>query len=161
MEVRIMKAKNEGHALTNAGEDYLEAIYCLILEHPGDDSVRSVDVSERLDVTKASVNKAVQTLRDADFIEQERYGRITLTDHGRAYGQEIWGRHNMLRRFLIDDLGVDPELAEQEACEMEHTVSSETIDRWSVWLDRVHAALAQTGADVSQASCAKDDAEDN
>ena len=67
----------------------------------------------------------------------------------------------MLRRFLIDDLGVDPELAEQEACEMEHTVSRETIDRWSAWLDRVHAALAQAGTDVSQTSCAKDDAADS
>ena len=67
----------------------------------------------------------------------------------------------MLRRFLIDDLGVDPELAEQEACEMEHTVSSETIDRWSAWLDRVHDALAQAGADVSQTPCAKDDAADS
>ena len=35
---------------------------------------------------------------------------------------------------------------------MEHTVSSETIDRWSIWLDRVHTALAQAGADVSAAS---------
>lgn len=138
-------------ALTPAHEDYIEAIVELeeSQNHP---EIRSVDIANLLGVSKASVNKAVQTLRDADFIEQERYGRITLTDHGRAYGQEIWGRHNMLRRFLVDDLGVDPELAEQEACEMEHTVSSETIDRWSVWLDRVHTALAQAGADVSAAS---------
>ena len=148
-------------ALTPAHEDYIEAIVELeeSQNHP---EIRSVDIANLLGVSKASVNKAVQTLRDADFIEQERYGRITLTDHGRAYGQEIWGRHNMLlRRFLIDDLGVDPELAEQEACEMEHTVSSETIDRWSAWLDCVHDALAQAGADVSQASCAKDDAADS
>ena len=98
--------------LTPAHEDYIEAIVELeeSQNHP---EIRSVDIANLLGVSKASVNKAVQTLRDADFIEQERYGRITLTDHGRAYGQEIWGRHNMLRRFLIDDLGVDPELAEQ------------------------------------------------
>ena len=50
-----MKVKNEGHALTSAGEDYLEAIYCILLEHPGDDSVRSVDVSERLGVCRRGV----------------------------------------------------------------------------------------------------------
>ena len=150
-------------ALTPAHEDYIEAIVELeeSQNHP---EIRSVDIANLLGVSKASVNKAVQTLRDADFIEQERYGRITLTDHGRAYGREIWGRHNMLRRFLIDDLGVDPELAEQEPCETQHTVSSETIDRWSAWLDRVHEALAQAGADVSAASqtpCDKGEAEDN
>ena len=77
-----MKAKNEGHALTSAGEDYLEAIYCVMLEHPGEDSVRSVDVSERLNVTKASVNKALSALKDGGFVDQTRYGRVELTEEG-------------------------------------------------------------------------------
>ncbi len=126
--------------LTPAHEDYIEAIVELeeSQNHP---EIRSVDIANLLGVSKASVNKAVQTLRDGDYIEQERYGRITLTDSGRAYGKEIWARHNMLRTFLVEDLGVDEEIAEQEACEMEHTVSHETIDRWSQWLDRVHAAM--------------------
>lgn len=67
-----MKAKNEGHALTSAGEDYLEAIYCVMLEHPGEDSVRSVDVSERLNVTKASVNKALSALKDGGFVDPDQ-----------------------------------------------------------------------------------------
>lgn len=126
--------------LTPAHEDYIEAIVELeeSQNHP---EIRSVDIANLLGVSKASVNKAVQTLRDGDYIEQERYGRITLTDSGRAYGKEIWARHNMLRTFLIEDLGVDEETAEQEACEMEHTVSHETIDRWSQWLERVHTAM--------------------
>ena len=126
--------------LTPAHEDYIEAIVELeeSQNHP---EIRSVDIANLLGVSKASVNKAVQTLRDSDYIEQERYGRITLTDSGRAYGKEIWARHNMLRAFLVEDLGVDEEIAEQEACEMEHTVSHETIDKWSQWLDRVHEAM--------------------
>lgn len=126
--------------LTPAHEDYIEAIVELeeSQNHP---EIRSVDIANLLGVSKASVNKAVQTLRDGEYIEQERYGRITLTDSGRAYGKEIWARHNMLRAFLMEDLGVDEETAEQEACEMEHTVSHETIDRWSQWLDRVHAVM--------------------
>lgn len=136
-------------ALTPAHEDYIEAIVELeeSQNHP---EIRSVDIANLLGVSKASVNKAVQTLRDAEYIEQERYGRITLTDHGRAYGKEIWGRHNMLRRFLTEDLGVDEETAEKEACEMEHTVSSETIDRWSAWLDRVHAVMGEPAAEQGE-----------
>ena len=93
------------------------------------------------------MNKALQTLRDAGYIEQERYGRITLTEAGREYGEEIWSRHQALRSFLVDDLGVDPEVADREACEMEHTVSRDTMNRWMDWLDRLHGERGGKTAD--------------
>lgn len=123
--------------LTSAHEDYIEAIVELE-EEQNRPEVRSVDIAARRNVSKASVNKALQTLRDAGYIEQERYGRITLTEAGREYGEEIWSRHQALRSFLVDDLGVDPEVADHEACEMEHTVSRDTMNRWMDWLDRLH-----------------------
>ena len=123
--------------LTSAHEDYIEAIVALE-EEQNRPEVRSVDIAARRNVSKASVNKALQTLRDAGYIEQERYGRITLTEAGREYGEEIWSRHQALRSFLVDDLGVDPEVADHEACEMEHTVSRDTMNRWMDWLDRLH-----------------------
>ena len=58
------------HTLTKAGEDYLEAIYRIALEQPDDDkSVRSVDIAESLDVSKASVNKALSQLKEQDMVE--------------------------------------------------------------------------------------------
>lgn len=135
--------------LTPANEDYLEAIVELeeALGSQGRAAtsvaeVRSVDIANMLDVSKASVNKALQTLRDAGYIEQERYGRITLTKEGRAYGAEIWRRHKTLRAFLREDLGVDPETADFEACEMEHAISPATMDKWIAWLDKLHSAKA-------------------
>ena len=129
--------------LTPANEDYLEALV-EIEETKGEftepPELRSVDIAKLLDVSKASVNKALQTLREAGYIEQERYGRITLTEAGRAYGKEIWKRHRILRDFLVDDLGVDEDVANDEACEMEHTISQDTMNRWVAWLDRLHAA---------------------
>ena len=53
---------------------------------------------------------------------------------------EIWGRHQALRSFLIDDLGIDPEVADKEACMMEHAISEHTMSRWLLWLDELHAA---------------------
>ena len=103
--------------LTSAHEDYIEAIVELE-EEQNRPEVRSVDIAARRNVSKASVNKALQTLRDAGYIEQERYSRITRTEAGREYGEEIWSRHQALRSFLVDDLGVDPEVADHEACEM-------------------------------------------
>lgn len=138
-----MKAKNEGHALTSAGEDYLEAIYCILLEHPGEDSVRSVDVSERLDVTKASVNKALSALKDGGFVDQTRYGRVELTEEGKAYAAEVWGRHRMLRSFLTEELGVDEEVADEEACLMEHALSRDTSRRLYDYLKRQGVSVEQ------------------
>ena len=66
----------EGHSLTRAGEDYLESIYRLSLESAeGDKSVRSVDVAEQLEVSKASVNKALSQLKEMGMVVQSRYRR--------------------------------------------------------------------------------------
>lgn len=131
-----MKVKNEEHALTSAGEDYLEAIYCILLEHPGDDSVRSVDVSDRLAVSKASVNKALTALKEGGFVDQTRYGRVELTETGREYASMVWRRHRMLRTFLTVELGVSEEVANDEACEMEHALSEDTTRRLMAYLER-------------------------
>lgn len=91
-----------------------------------------------LGVSKASVNKALSSLRDAGMIEQERYGRVTLTPAGREYGNTVWARHQTLRRFLIDDLGVQPEIANEEACRMEHVVTQDTVRKLAEFLEREH-----------------------
>lgn len=99
--------------LTSSYEDYIEAIYDLSLK--GNGSVRSVDVAAELGFSKASVARATKNLREAGYIEQERCGEITLTDKGEAYGKRVLERHQVLRAFLIDILGVDVETANEEA----------------------------------------------
>lgn len=126
----------DAHRLTMAGEDYLEAIYRLTQENAADEGVRSVDVAEQLDVSKASVNKALSTLKDAGFVEQNRYGRVQLTDEGKKYGAHVWQCHRALRTFLMRDLGVSPEVADVEACQMEHALSHDTQKRWIDYLEQ-------------------------
>ena len=128
----------EGHTLTRAGEDYLEAIYRLVLEQgdTGDGSVRSVDVAEQLQVSKASVNKALSMLKESGMVNQSRYGRVTLTDEGREYAAVVWRAHRALRTFLHKELGVDPKVADDEACLMEHALSLDTMTRWIDYLER-------------------------
>ena len=124
------------HSLTRAGEDYLEAIYLLSGEGSSDGSVRSVDVAERLGVSKASVNKALSMLKETGMVAQSRYGRVTLTDEGRRYAAVVWRAHRALRTFLESDLGVDPEVADEEACLMEHVLSEDTMERLITYLER-------------------------
>ena len=127
----------EGHSLTRAGEDYLESIYRLSLESAeGDKSVRSVDVAEQLEVSKASVNKALSQLKEMGMVVQSRYGRVVLTEEGEAYAKVVWRSHRALRTFLEQDLGVKPEIADEEACLMEHVLSGDTMQRLIGYLER-------------------------
>lgn len=89
------------HTLSKAGEDYLEAIYRISLDQPENDrSVRSVDIAESLDVSKASVNKALSLLKEQGMVEQSRYGRVTLTSDGEETARQVWRAHRALERFL-------------------------------------------------------------
>lgn len=118
---------NESHPLSRAGEDYLEAIYVLSLGSEGG-SVRSVDIADDLKVSKASVNKALSLLKDQGMVSQEHYGKVTLTEEGLAYGRLVWRAHRALRAFLVDEIGVDYETADEEACLMEHALSQNTLN---------------------------------
>lgn len=124
-------------SLTMAGEDYLESIYRIMLEQgDGESGVRSVDVAEQLEVSKASVNKALSALKESGMVEQSRYGKVRLTDKGLVYAKDVWHRHRTLRAFLMRDLGVSPETADAEACLMEHDLSADTMKRWCDYLEK-------------------------
>ena len=132
----------EDHTLTRAGEDYLESIYRLSTEDPsGDKSVRSVDVAEQLNVSKASVNKALSMLKETGMVAQSRYGRVTLTEEGERYAALVWRAHRTLRTFLESDLGVDPQIADEEACLMEHVLSEDTMERFVGYLEKQGIAI--------------------
>lgn len=128
-------ASSELH-LTVANEDYLECIVRIAREHPEEgEGVRSVDIATRLDVSKASVNKAVTALKTAGLVEQSHYGKVVLTEKGREVGEAVWRRHRMLRTFLTQELGVEFDRADAEACMMEHALSEDTMNRWMSYLE--------------------------
>ena len=89
-------------------EDYLEAI--VMLGGTTDAPVRSVDVANKLGVSKASVNKAISALKEQELVVQPHYGDITLTEAGYAYGRSVLDRHRMLFDFLTKALGIEPEV---------------------------------------------------
>ena len=104
-------------------EDYLECL--LVLEKTG--KIRSVDVARTLHVSKPSVNKAMNILKDKGFISQENYGDIKLTETGRKEASYVLERHEFLNMFLKDIIKVSEEQAEIDACKMEHAISEETF----------------------------------
>ena len=121
--------------LTVANEDYLECMVRIETEDGETEGVRSVDIAQRLGVSKASVNKAVTALKASEMVEQSHYGRVMLTERGREVGLAIWNRHRLLRTFLVQELGVEFERADAEACMMEHALSEDTMNRWLAYLE--------------------------
>lgn len=120
--------------LREAGENYLEAI--LRLE---DEShhVRSIDVANTLGVSRPSVNKALGVLKKAGMVEQQPYGRISLTGLGRERAQDVLRRHVALRTFLTKLLGVDAETADADACRMEHVISEQTMAKLCDYMEKI------------------------
>ena len=108
-----------------SGEDYLEAILVL---HKKMGMVRSVDVARHLEVSKPSVCHAVATLRDGGFLTMDEDYSLHLTDVGREVAEKIYERHCFFTEQLIA-AGVDPRIAEADACRIEHLISDESFQR--------------------------------
>jgi Mn-dependent DtxR family transcriptional regulator len=117
--------------ITQSNQDYLEAL--LNLSNQGT-SIRSVDIAATLGFSRASVNRAMNVLKEAGYIVQQKYGTITLTPLGIEAALQVKKRHNLLKMFLIDVLKVTPKVAEEDACRMEHAISVETSDKLECYL---------------------------
>ena len=117
--------------MQKSGEDYLEAVLT-IREENG--RVRTTDVALRLGVSKPSVNRAMKILMADGYIHQEAYGEIKLTEKGEIKASQVYFRHKTLTTFLSEMLGVDPTIAEQDACLIEHDISSETMEKLAIFM---------------------------
>jgi len=104
-------------------ENYLETI--LILSLKGD-PVRSIDIVNELDYSKASVSVAMKNLRENGYILMNKGGFITLTREGRKIADTMYERHIAISDWLIL-LGVDKKTAVHDACKMEHAMSEKSF----------------------------------
>ena len=89
--------------------------------------IRSVDVAEKLGVTKPSVSYATKRLRESGYITFDQAGMIQLLEPGREIAERMYERHTLLTELLIG-LGVSPETAREDACKIEHDLSVESFD---------------------------------
>ena len=106
-----------------SAENYLETI--LMLGQRGE-PVRSIDIVNEIDYTKPSVSVAMKNLRTSGHITMNSDGYITLTESGREIAEKMYERHMLISDWLIF-LGVDREIAVNDACKMEHTMSTESF----------------------------------
>ena len=108
--------------LRKSAEDYLEAIL-MLKEKNG--QVRSIDIADLLEVTKPSVSNAVKRLREKGYIEMDASSFITLTDTGYEIARNVYERHQTITDLFVS-LGVDREIAQEDACRIEHILSEQS-----------------------------------
>lgn len=107
-----------------SGEMYLETIYVLGQKQQ---NVRSIDVAEEMGFSKPSVSRGVSILKQQGYLTVDTNGFLELTDSGMDLAKKIYERHTILTEALVR-LGVNPEIAQQDACKMEHIISDETLN---------------------------------
>ena len=123
--------------LLESGEMYIETIH--VLSKKGS-VVRSIDVSEHMGVSKPSVSRAIGLLKEGGYVLMARDGALTLTDAGIEVANKIYERHRVITALLCA-LGVDPEIAADDACRMEHHISDESFEALKRHAEQIVSAL--------------------
>ena len=120
--------------LQESGEMYLETIFLLSQKQS---AVRAIDVGEYMGYSKPSVSRAMGILKNGGLITVNKDGFIFLTSEGQKKAQKIYERHTTLTNFLIK-LGVSENIAMEDACKIEHSISDESIEAIKKFGSTVH-----------------------
>lgn len=111
--------------IQESAENYLETILILKQKNP---AVRSIDIVNELGFTKPSVSVAMKNLRQNGYVVMDGDGYITLTEKGLSIAESMYERHRILTECLTS-LGVSPETASEDACRIEHVLSTESFEK--------------------------------
>jgi len=125
-----------GYLATRGIEDYLEAIY-ILLEERG--YARVLDIASRLGVKPPSVTEMLQKMSRLGLVVYEKYRDVRLTSKGRKIAETVVKRHRILKEFLVL-LGVDEDIAEEDACGMEHSIHLETVEKLTKFVEFIKSS---------------------
>ena len=103
---------------------YLETIYSL---KKSNRDVRAIDVAKALKFSKPSVSRGLSLLREKNYISVTETGNIFLTDSGETKAKAVYDRHMVMTAFFIK-IGAARELAEENACRIEHVICDELFE---------------------------------
>ncbi|WP_368044574.1 metal-dependent transcriptional regulator [Bittarella massiliensis (ex Durand et al. 2017)] len=119
--------------LQESGENYLETIL-LLRQRQG--HVRSIDVATELGFSKPSISRAIGILKSAGYVQVGEGGNILLTETGQQKAEAVYERHRLISRYLVLTLGVPAEIADADACRIEHIISQESFDQIKAFVAR-------------------------
>jgi len=131
--------------LSAALEDYLEAIFNLASES---NMARSKDIAKVLGVSRSSVTGALRVLKEKGLANYKPYDYVTLTESGQATAAEIVRKHDILKSFFINVLGVEADVAQQAACKAEHALGPGIIAKLLCFIEFVTQS-SENGRDLA------------
>ena len=107
-------------------QEYVEIIHALLQENP---VARIKDISRLRGVTPSTVSTIIDNLKKQDLVNHQKFGYVSLTPKGHTLGKILSHRHQLIRMFLVEVLGVNPKVAQNDACLIEHVIAAETVDK--------------------------------
>ncbi len=110
--------------IQESAENYLETIFILSQRK---EFVRSIDIANELSFSKPSISVFMKNLKTNGYIEMDGRGHITLTQAGLSIAKKVYEKHTFIKEILLS-LGVNEEIASEDACRIEHVISDETFD---------------------------------
>ena len=119
-----IKARGDYLQVHESAENYLETILVLSKTHP---QVRSIDIVNEMGFSKPSVSVAMKNLRQQEYITMDDNGHIKLTPTGLKLAESVYERHTLISEFLVK-IGVNADIAAEDACRIEHVLSPETFE---------------------------------
>ena len=137
--------------ISKALEEYLKTIY--IIQKQGKQP-RVTDIAEKMNCSKASVNKSLKLLTDARLINYESYGQIEITDQGKKLAKKILEANDIVFLFLTEILGEDKEVAENEAKEIKMVMNDSTLNKLAKYLHKELGLYSlECGYDINNEKC--------
>jgi len=127
----IMRGESD---ITPALENYLEAIYILQKVR---ERVKVNDIAKYLDVKMPSVTYNMKKLEEHGLIHHRKRSHVELTPAGERIARSVHRKHEEFFRFFHDILGVPREIADEDACKIEHVLHTETMNRLTRFLQWV------------------------
>ncbi|MCD1294657.1 metal-dependent transcriptional regulator [Methanocella sp. CWC-04] len=136
----------------NVVEEYLETI--LYLTRDGK-KAKTKDIADILKIKPPSVTEMLLKLQEEGYVDYEPYSGASLTEKGMEKGINIARKHQLLEKFLVDNLGVDADRAHREACEMEHAISDATTEKLCEYLG--HPRFCPDENPITMGECCEKD----
>jgi DtxR family Mn-dependent transcriptional regulator len=114
-------------------ESYLDSIFELS-ENGENDCVRLKDIADKIGVTKSTANAAMTALAENNLIQNERYRQIQLTESGIEMAKTIAKKHEIIKRYFSEVLNINPNIADKDACTIEHVISGVALEAMQKYL---------------------------
>ena len=123
--------------MKESGENYLETI--LILDKKLEGKVRSIDLAKELEFSKPSISRAISILKNNGYLAIDEGGYIHLTEAGKNKAEMVYERHKVLTALFRNIAGVSDDIAENDACRVEHVISNETFYGLKAYLEKLQS----------------------